>query len=105
MIRNGIELEKQGKTYDEIVATIKKYTTKTEMYLLPESFGQLKNSGRVTTAQAIFATLLNINLLLRFENGKVVIAEKIRTKKRAENKLLQIISDAIKEYNLKEICI
>lgn len=105
MIRNGIKLEQSGKSYEAIVETIKGYTTKTEMYLLPESFSQLKKSGRVSTAQAIFATLLKINLLLRFEDGKVVVADKIRTKKRAENRLLQIITDTVNEKRLKEICI
>ena len=105
MIRNGIELEKQGKTYEEIVARLNKYPDQTEMYLLPASLAQLKRSGRVSTPQAVFASLLNINLLLRFENGKVIVEEKIRTKKRAERRLYQIISDAVKKQNLNEICV
>src|SRR5699024_8856612 len=94
MISNGIELEKQGKTYEEIIARLKTYPEQTEMYLLPASLGQLKRSGRVSTTQAVFASLLNINLILRFQHGKVVVEEKIRTKKRAERRLLQTISEA-----------
>src|SRR5699024_2958176 len=67
MVRNGIELEKQGKTYEEIITRLKSYPEQTEMYLLPASLNQLKRSGRVSTTQAVFASLLNINLLLRFE--------------------------------------
>src|SRR5690625_3454358 len=75
------------------------------MYLLPESMTKLKRSGRVSTTQAVFASLLNINLLLRFQNGKVIVEDKIRTKKRAERRLFQTISEAVKAYQLKEICV
>src|SRR5690625_2190307 len=103
MIKNGIELEQQGKTYEEIVTILNTYPEQTEMYLLPASFDQLRRSGRVSTPQAVFASLLNINLLLKFQNGKVIIDEKIRTKKRAERKIQQIISEAIDTHQLKEI--
>jgi len=105
MVRNGIELEKQGKTYEEIITRLKTYPEQTEMYLLPASLNQLKRSGRVSTTQAVFASLLNINLLLRFENGKVIVEEKIRTKQRAERRLYKIISDAIEKHHLEEISV
>ena len=105
MIKNGIELEKQGKSYEEIITRLREYPEQTEMYLLPASLNQLKRSGRVSTTQAVFASLLNINLVLRFQNGKVIVEEKIRTKKRAQRRLFQTMSDAIKNHNLKEICV
>lgn len=105
MIRNGIAFEKEGKSYEEIVSILRIYPGQTEMYLLPESLEQLKRSGRVSTPQAIFASLLNINLLLRFQEGKVVVEEKIRTKKRAKLRLFEIIADAVEMNQLKEICV
>lgn len=105
MIKNGLELQEQGKSYDEIVATMHTYPDLAEMYLLPASFEQMRKSGRVTTTQAVFASLLKINLILGFDDGKVVIEEKIRTKKRAEKRVFQIISDAVENYKLNEICV
>lgn len=105
MIRNGIAFEKEGKSYDEIVKILRTYPNKTEMYLLPESLEQLKRSGRVSTPQAILTSLLNINLLLRFQDGEVMVDERIRTKKRAKNRLFQIIADSIDKHQLKEICL
>ncbi|GGM35220.1 hypothetical protein GCM10011351_21540 [Paraliobacillus quinghaiensis] len=105
MIANGIELESAGKTYEEIVEILKAYPNKTEMYLLPENLEQLKRSGRVSTTQTVFANLLQINLLLRFYNGKVMVEEKIRSKKRAKRRLFQIVEDAYKEGQFEEICI
>ena len=105
MIKNGIDLEKQGKSYEEIVAELKKLPDLTEMYLLPASLHQLKRSGRVSTTQSVFASLLSINLLLGFDNGKVIVKDKIRTKRRAEKRLFQTISETVKKHRLKEICV
>lgn len=105
MIRNGLELEKSGKPYDEIVETMRTYPENTEMYLLPASLDQLKRSGRVSTPQAILASLLNINILLRFDDGKVVVDERIRTKVRAKKRFFEIISNAVEKHRLNEICV
>ncbi|HLR75303.1 MAG TPA: DegV family protein [Virgibacillus sp.] len=105
MIKNGIKLQEQGETYDEIISTLQTYPDLTEMYLLPSSLEQLKRSGRVSTPQAIFASLLNINLLLRFQNGKVIVEDKIRNKRRAKRRLFNIIEDAVQKHQLKEMCV
>lgn len=105
MIRNGVQFAEAGSTYEEIVAILKEYTGKTEMYLLPSSLHQLKQSGRVSTTQAMFASLLHIHLLLGFDDGKVIVEEKIRTKKKAEKRLFQKIANAVEKYQLKEICV
>lgn len=105
MIRNGVALEKAGKPFNEIVEVLRTYPNQTEMYLLPASLEQLKRSGRVSAPQAIFASLLNVNLLLRFQEGKVVVEERIRTKRRAKKRLFQIIADSIEKHQLKEICV
>ncbi len=105
MIRNGIALEKKGLSYEEIVARMRKFPALAEMYLLPSSMEQLKKSGRVSLGQAILASILNINLLLRFQEGKVVVEEKIRSKKKAKNRLFEIVEKAVEKYELEEICV
>lgn len=105
MIQDGIELEKQGKSYTEIVQALRSYPERAEMYLLPKSLGQLKRSGRVSTTQAVFASLLNINVILAFKNGKVLLQEKVRTKRRAKHRLFEIIDRAVRDYQVKELCV
>lgn len=105
MIRRGIQMEENGKPREEIVDTLRTYPDKAEMYLLPANFEQLKRSGRVSAAQSAFASLMKINLLLRFENGKVIIGEKVRTQVKAKRRLFQIIEEAIEKHQLEEVCI
>lgn len=103
MIKKGIEMEAEGRPYQEIVSRLREFAEQTEMYLLPKSLEQLKRSGRVSTTQAVFANLLNINLILKFENGKVVIDDKIRSKKKAVRYLFQKIENAYQDGELKEL--
>src|SRR5699024_88606 len=59
MIKNGLEMEAQGKTYEEIVTKLQSFPDEAEMFLLPESLEQMKRSGRVSAPKAMFASLLN----------------------------------------------
>src|SRR5699024_494748 len=98
MIQNGIDLEKEGKSYDEIVRIIRTYPDKTEMYLLPASFDQLRRSGRVSKSQALFASLLKMHVILGFDEGKVIVEEKVRTQKRAKRRFFEIINNAVETH-------
>lgn len=103
MIRKGLQLQEEGKSFNEIVDQLKYYPDHLEMYLLPQSLEQMRKSGRVSAAQSVFASLLNINLILKFDNGKVVIADKIRSKKKALRYLFQTIEKAYKSGEIKEL--
>lgn len=103
MIRKGITMAQEGKASETIVETIRHYTDHLEMYLLPQSLEQMRKSGRVSTAQSVFANLLSINIVLRFESGKIIIDDKIRSKKKAVRYLFQAIEQAYKTGELKEL--
>lgn len=103
MIKNGIQMEQAGKSYDEIVKVLKTYPDKTEMYLLPKNMEQLKRSGRVSSTQAVFANLLKINLILQFDNGKVIVEEKIRSQKKAIQHLFNKIEEVHSSGLVEEI--
>lgn len=105
MIQKGIEMEASGESYEAIVAEIRSYPERAEMFLLPASFDQMRKSGRVSTTQALFASLLNMHVILGFDDGKVVVESKVRTKKRARNRFFEIIESGIQTHQLKEMCV
>jgi DegV family protein with EDD domain len=105
MIENGINMVERGLEYEEVVKELYTYPEKAQMYLMPQSFEQLRKSGRVSTAQSIFASLLKIHLILGFDNGKVVVKDKVRIKKRTKQRMFQLLDEAMETYRLKEICI
>ncbi|WP_066191873.1 MULTISPECIES: DegV family protein [Gracilibacillus] len=105
MIRHGVSMAKQGADVAEIVEYLKGCPNRAQMYLMPQSFEQLRRSGRVSAAQTLFASLLNIHLILGFDEGKVVVKDKVRSKKKAKRHMFQLLAEAMQEHQLKEICI
>jgi len=105
MIQMGIEMQKSGKSYEEIVKVVHTLPNKAKMYLLPSNLEQLRKSGRVTTTQSVFASLLNVKLIIGFQDGKVIVEEKIRTEKKAKLKMLQVVKEAVEADKTDEICI
>src|SRR5690625_7231982 len=75
------------------------------MYLLPARFEQLKRSGRFSTSRSILASLLNIQLILGFDDGKVIVHSKIRSKRRAKQRFFELIHQAVNEHQVKELCV
>jgi DegV family protein with EDD domain len=90
MITRGIHWHKMGFTGLEIKEKIENIIQNMSFYLIPASLSQLHRSGRVSGTQVILSQLLRINLLLRFDEGKVIVVEKIRTMKKTKQALLDI---------------
>lgn len=105
MIQKGIQYVNSGDSIEKVVSKLRDLPNRAQMYLMPQNTEQLRKSGRVSTAQSLFASLLNIHLILGFDNGKVIVKDKVRIKKRAKKKMFQLLSEAMEQYDLKEICI
>lgn len=85
MIETGNELLASGKEAEEVVAAIKDMTAKSKLSFIPASLNQLHKSGRVSGTQTFISNLLNIKVVISFEDGKTIMAEKVRTNKRAKD--------------------
>ncbi|MFC4388637.1 DegV family protein [Gracilibacillus marinus] len=105
MIINGINMVNERMDIQHVISTLRTYPDLAQMYLMPQSFEQMRKSGRVSTTQSIFASLLSIHLILGFDNGNVIVKDKVRIKKRAKQKMFQLIDEAMNKYQLKELCI
>jgi DegV family protein with EDD domain len=111
MIEKGVALQKEGKSYDEIVSILRTLPNKANLYMAPGSLEQLHKGGRLSTTQVIIGSLIKLKLIVRFEDGKVVLFDKIRTEKKVKERLFQILEEqasGIKEAsvihgNVKEL--
>jgi DegV family protein with EDD domain len=100
MIEKGIEMQKAGKSYEEIVSLLRTLPDKANLYMAPGSLEQLHKGGRLSTTQVIIGSLIKLKLIVRFEDGKVVLFDKIRTEKKVKERLFQILEEA--SSNIKE---
>ncbi|MCD2138899.1 DegV family protein [Salinicoccus halitifaciens] len=105
MVARAVEGRRNGESLEEVEAEINEIISNSQLYLLPHSFSQLKKSGRVSASQSMLASLLKVQLQLRFEDGKVVVGHKVRTKKKMVSHMLQVLEDHMKRDGLETLAI
>ncbi|WP_414054177.1 DegV family protein [Macrococcus equi] len=105
MIEAGKKMNEEGKSFDEIVETIKRYVEDAVLILNPKNLNQMKKSGRVSKTQSLMAGLLNIHLVLQFEDGSIYPIDKVRTKKKVVEAIKKHVEKNIAEFRPQEICV
>ncbi|WP_347880735.1 DegV family protein [Paenibacillus sp. F411] len=103
MIQSGVQWHQDGCSAEEIAERIRKMREMTKFYLIPFSLQRLHAGGRMSGTKLVFSQLLKIHLLLRFDDGKVIVDEKIRTYKKARQRMLDYLSNDI--ASTSKICI
>lgn len=105
MVERAVEARNSDRSIEEAVEDIKSMRERAQLYLLPQSFNQLRKSGRISASRSMLASVLNIHLKLMFDDGKVVIGEKLRTKKKVVNAVLTRLEAHVKEDAVKTLAI
>lgn len=105
MIVRAVEGRQNGETLEEVESDIANMIENTQLYLLPHSFSQLRKSGRVSASQSVLATLLQVQLKLEFEEGKVIVGHKVRTKKKMISHILQTLENHVKDDAIKTLAV
>ncbi|MDQ0193043.1 DegV family protein [Paenibacillus wynnii] len=103
MIMRGIHWHNMGFSVNEIKEKIENIIQNMSFYLIPSSLTHLHRGGRLSGSQLVLGQLLRINLLLRFDEGKVIVDEKIRTFKKTKQRLLEILKKDLEL--IKDVCI
>lgn len=65
-------LEKEGKTFDEIVKEVEAYKDEMTTYFVLESLETLRKNGRLTSLQAIVASVLNIKPVMSADKDGII---------------------------------
>ena len=63
------------------------------MVVALETLEYLKKGGRISGAQAAIGTLLSVKPIIRVQHGVVETADKVRTRSKARERLLEIICE------------
>ncbi|NMB41210.1 MAG: DegV family protein [Firmicutes bacterium] len=78
----------QGKTRKEIMEMLKKLKSTLMIIFIPKTLEYLQKGGRIGGAQALLGTILQIKPVLYFLEGKVELLYKVRTMKKALEKVV-----------------
>lgn len=101
LVLEAIKMIKNGKKTREIIDKLEKIRDNIYIYVLVDTLKYLVKNGRLSAASGFLGTLLKIKPLLHVQrDGTLVPFEKIRTKTKAQARLLEVIESDIKNKNV-----
>ncbi|WP_336622788.1 DegV family protein [Alkalibacillus haloalkaliphilus] len=96
-VLEAAQMAQNGATPDEILNRLKEMKQDMSAYFMVDDLSHLARGGRLTGAQAMVGSLLQVKPLLHFEDTKIVPFEKIRTSKKAYKRMENLLSEAAQE--------
>ncbi|WP_062354105.1 DegV family protein [Bacillus kwashiorkori] len=90
------KMAKEGKSPEEILAKLDELKKSARAYFMVDDLSNLQRGGRLSGAQALIGSLLQVKPLLHFVDKVIVPFEKIRTRKKAMNRIVELIGEDAK---------
>ncbi|KAA0550147.1 DegV family protein [Bacillus sp. BGMRC 2118] len=94
MIQHGMNMHQAGHSVEEIVSALTFMADQHETYVMIGSLEQLHKGGRMTGAQFLIGSALKIKPILAVVDGALEPKEKIRTEKKAEQRMIDLFKEA-----------
>lgn len=96
MARKAKEMADSGATRPEIIRALEDIQNRTRIYFIVESLRYLYEGGRLSGAQALIGSVIQIKPIIWFDGqGKLVTFEKARTLKSAKARTLELVQERI----------
>lgn len=83
---------------EEIIADLEVMKKYTYAYFLVDDLKNLQKGGRLTGAQALIGSMLQVKPILHFSETKIVPLDKVRTKKKAIKRVIELFAEDAKNY-------
>jgi DegV family protein with EDD domain len=84
-----------GENLVECQKLAQKARDQTGVMFVVETLEYLRRGGRIGGAQAMLGTILNVKPLLELQDGRIEAVEKIRTKRKALGRMLDLVEEKI----------
>ncbi|MCF6093401.1 DegV family protein [Microaerobacter geothermalis] len=97
MVVEAAKMAKEGRSREEILERVDYIRKTRRAYFLVEDLNHLYRGGRLTAAQMMVGNLLRIKPILMFENKKIQPFEKIRTHRRAKERIMGFFEEDAKK--------
>ncbi|MFV0559370.1 MAG: DegV family protein [Enterococcus sp.] len=99
MVEAALVMSEQNASLEEILAHLDEIRENTHAYMIVDDLNNLVRGGRLTNGAALIGGLLKIKPVLTFTDGKIVLFEKIRSSKKAFNRVAERIAQLTEEID------
>ncbi|MGD7043331.1 DegV family protein [Jeotgalibacillus proteolyticus] len=98
-VLEAAQMAKRGCSAETIVAYLDELKETTRAYFMVDNLSHLQRGGRLSNAQAMIGSLLQVKPLLHFVDKKIEPFEKIRTRKKAMKRMVDLLAEDAKKYD------
>jgi DegV family protein with EDD domain len=95
MVLEASRMAEAGKSVAEILARMKVIRERLSLVLTLKDLRFAQMSGRVGRLQGSLASLLNIKPIVLLEDGLLDVAEKVRTRRKAIDRMIEIVTERV----------
>jgi len=88
------EMATAGATGSEIAAAVRDRLSDVDLYVAVDTLEYLRKGGRLSAARAAIGTLLSVKPIITVRDGIVVMAERPRTRAKARERVIELITAA-----------
>jgi len=93
MCREARKMDRAGKSVEQIVTYLEGMRDRVRIVLTLDTLEYARMSGRVGTLSAALASILNVKPIAVLKNGLVDMVEKVRTRKAALDRILEMAAE------------
>lgn len=92
-----------GASFEEAIEIARQARDRTGVFFVVDTLEYLHRGGRIGGASKLFGTALNIKPLLHIDDGRVESFEKVRTKSKAIERMLEVVEERLDGEKLVRI--
>ena len=96
---------KAGEQPDQVMAKILNWLPRQRIYFLVDTLEYLQKGGRIGGARALLGEMLQIKPILVLQNGQAEVYEQQRTKRRALQRLTEIVEEQAPRGPESHLCV
>ncbi len=97
MLDAALELIQNGTSLQEVVERLEGIRDRMQVMFVVDTLEYLAKGGRIGNARAFLGTLLKVKPILILQDGAIEPLEQVRSKRKAEARLLELITERMGE--------
>lgn len=103
LVKEAVRLRNEGLSLDDLASRISRMAEHMTHLFTVENLDYLARGGRLSKSSAFIGGLLSIKPILHVEDGKLIPLEKIRGRKKAINRMIELMAERGGDFSAKTV--